>query len=1043
MGGRRKSHSNKTTQGDAQSSTDKKHRTNETMRGDGTRNLDLTQSSGFPPTTGFQAAALMENLDETTAARIRRVALSLERTIERSSHGMDPKLLVHPSTGPVTRELLEVIAEYRRASMGKGAPLSFVAPLIQNGRKDKNAVLADGPHLFFGKPMIIKPWKASFDFCEESLRVIPIWVKFPNLPLNCWSTDSLSRIGSSLGVPLFADACTTQQDRISFARLLIEMDVTIPLPDCVWIEDNVGKVVQQKIGWQSADVDLQVVSSSEQFIHCWVVTRDHKFETFFTAVYGLHTVGHRQSLWSDLVLLSRSSQFKPWMVAGDFNSVLYSGDRINGNAVSDSETKDFLQCVADCDLHELHSSGWFFSWSSKGSDDPRVWSRIDRVFGNLKWMDSFPDISTKYLNPSISDHSPIVIPCVKSDLHRGRPFRFLNYLVDHTSFIGIVTGSWNMVGRGKLIEQIWCKLLRVSSSPQLLAADVDLVCKLKKRLGIEEQTLKQKSRVQWLKIHMLLDDDGKEITDPTIIKTKIGAFYKKLLGSAAVSLPSLDLPTIRNGVLLSPEKNWPILKKDVYAAVFDFFNAGGVLGKFNCTSITLVPKIPSPTSVSHFRPIACCTTVYKIVFKVLTPRLQKVVAEVVSEYQAGFVPGMSISDNITVATELIRGYNRAHMSPRCMVKVDLRKAYDSVEWPFLFMVLQELGFPLMFIHWIKGCVTTVSYSILVNGKPMPPFVAKKGLRQGDPLSPFLFAICMEYLSRCMKSLVSNPDFNFHPKCEKLQLTHLMFADDLLLFARGDLISLQLIFQAFTCFSKASGLESNMDKTEVYFSGVHQGEQEAIMEALGITKGALPFRYLGVPLASSKLTIGQCKSLIDKLYTRVTSWVSKKLSYADRLQLVKVILFSLQIYWSQIFMLPKKVVREIERICITYLWTGDTKTSKKSPIAWDSVCKPKVAGGQNVKNFHLWNKAVILKLLWALAFKPVALWVKWVNAYYIKARNMFTMPIPASASWVIKKIWNSGELLDSNADYKGEGERAGEEYGRGATNEVKSSRPRSS
>ncbi|XP_021850220.2 uncharacterized protein [Spinacia oleracea] len=222
------------------------------------------------------------------------------------------------------------------------------------------------------------------------------------------------------------------------------------------------------IGWQPADVDLQILSSSDQFVHCWVVTRDHKFESFFTAVYGLHT---------------------------------------------------------EIELMEI----------LKGSDDPRVWSRIDRVFGNMKWMDSFPDISTKYMNPSLSDHSPIVIPCVKSDLHGVRPFRFLNYLVDHTSFEGIVTDSWNITDRGNLMEQIWWKLarvksklktlhkeefahaaekiehyrgeldslqtqLRVSSSPQMLAAEIDLVCKLKKWLGIEEQALKQKSRVQWLKV---------------------------------------------------------------------------------------------------------------------------------------------------------------------------------------------------------------------------------------------------------------------------------------------------------------------------------------------------------------------------------------------------------------------------------------------------------------------------------------------------------------------------------------------------------------
>lgn len=145
------------------------------------------------------------------------------------------------------------------------------------------------------------------------------------------------------------------------------------------------------------------------------------------------------------------------------------------------------------------------------------------------------------------------------------------------------------------------------------------------------------------------------------------------------------------------------------------------------------------------------SVVYKIISKILTNKVQGVIGEVANNSQSSFIPDRHIADNILLATALIRGYVRTRVSPRCLMKVDITiKAYDPVEWPFLETLLKELGFHGRFVGWIIVCMRSVSYSILINGMPTELFPAKKGLRQGNPLSPFLFTLCMEYLCRYQK-----------------------------------------------------------------------------------------------------------------------------------------------------------------------------------------------------------------------------------------------------------------------------------------------------
>ncbi|KAL2225363.1 UNVERIFIED_CONTAM: putative mitochondrial protein [Sesamum indicum] len=238
---------------------------------------------------------------------------------------------------------------------------------------------------------------------------------------------------------------------------------------------------------------------------------------------------------------------------------------------------------------------------------------------------------------------------------------------------------------------------------------------------------------------------------------------------------------------------WPVVGTEVTRAVLDFFTRGKLLKQVNSTLLALIPKVHTPPmSVNDFRPISCCNVLYKVITKLLVQRLSMVLDKLISPCQAAFIPGRSIGDNIMLAQEMFTGYNQIRLPPRCELKVDIRKAYDTVEWDFLVAVLQFFNFPTTFIRWIEECITTATFSIGLNGKPHGFFNGARGLRQGDPLSPYLFVLVMEVLHLGFLQLIEQDmQFTYHWKCELARVFQLGFADDLLLFCRADMDSVRV------------------------------------------------------------------------------------------------------------------------------------------------------------------------------------------------------------------------------------------------------------
>ena len=178
-------------------------------------------------------------------------------------------------------------------------------------------------------------------------------------------------------------------------------------------------------------------------------------------------------------------------------------------------------------------------------------------------------------------------------------------------------------------------------------------------------------------------------------------------------------------------------------AVQEFFNSGQLLSEVNTTVISLIPKIPTPNKVTDFRPIACCNVLYKCISKVLTNRLKDGLGDLVDENQSAFIPNRQISDNVMLTQELMRNYHLNKGPARCAFKVDIQKAYDTVHWGFLRSILTHFGFHTCMVRWIMKCITSVTFSVNVNGEIHGFFKGRRGLRQGDPMSPYLFTLVME------------------------------------------------------------------------------------------------------------------------------------------------------------------------------------------------------------------------------------------------------------------------------------------------------------
>ncbi|GKA78627.1 RNA-directed DNA polymerase, eukaryota, reverse transcriptase zinc-binding domain protein [Tanacetum coccineum] len=643
-------------------------------------------------------------------------------------------------------------------------------------------------------------WDPEIGLEKTEPTTLPMWVKMINIPMKAWSMEESSALASSLGKTKIMEEMTVNMcqfgvGRTDFARVLVEIDAKEDLKDVIKIDymgkDNIikgTKKVDVKYDWKP-DVYTCYV-----FGHCFdkcikrprtkaeklamtEAVQKAKKNSEVKQTNGLmreknvkNNGKERRELWEDVMRAKRITSGWLWMMIGDFNVTPKNEEHSKGGSRISNDMKDFIDCVNAAD------------WKTYAIMGGMV---------NEECILKYPQANALFLPYLVSDHSPVVVKIPQSYEKKKKSFIFVKYIVNKEEFLPTVANVWKTEIPGYKMFQLVKKLkalihhlnainwkngnlsekvercredLKMAQanldknphSHECKAKEVDALRNYNEAANDEEDFLYQKNKVDWISNRLkenLMEDQfvnhfQKFLSANNYVNEHHdfeGVFGSKLNNDEALNMaPRPDRYTS-----IFFKKTWKIMGDDVCLAIREFFMTGKLLCEMNATLISLIPKGAS-------------------------------------------IQGRVIQDTILIAQELLKRYDRKSGSSRCCMKIDVAKAYDTVDWNFL----------------------------------------EK----------------------------QNANFKFHMKCNELKLTHLCFADDMLVVSHGDVESVRII--------------------------------------------------------------------------RVTMMQS-------RLQLIASVLSSLNVYWATVFLIPKTVVKDIDKILKGFLWCkGDIKKGK-AKVAWKTMCSLKV------------------------------------------------------------------------------------------------------
>ncbi|WOK95118.1 hypothetical protein Cni_G03825 [Canna indica] len=395
---------------------------------------------------------------------------------------------------------------------------------------------------------------------------------------------------------------------------------------------------------------------------------------------------------------------------------------------------------------------------------------------------------------------------------------------------------------------------------------------------------------------------------------------------------------------------WDRINESYMSAINSFHESGVIPEFWGNTKLVFIPKTDNAKRITDYRPIALCNVGYKILSKLLVNRCKSFIEDTISKEQMAFVRNRNLHENVLMVSEMlniIHGSKRK--KPYCILKLDLEKAFDRVSWEALKKIWNFMNFPKKLINRLYGCLSSSVFTCSINGFNSFCFKNCKGVRQGDPLSPYFFIMMQELLSLLIKKAVDDGEVKAF-KYKKFFISHLFYADDILITISSCRRSVMKVKEILDTYCSYTNHKINVSKSEVIFPGNCSERIKAeVCNILNIKKGTFPIKHLGVFIDGGKLSKSHQSLVVDKASTRIENWASKHISQAGKIVLINSVVNSIPIHSLSTTWINDGVINNYAKNARSFLWKTNSKKKGLHLVKWELVTICKRDGGLGIKD----------------------------------------------------------------------------------------------